>query len=320
MELWNSIEEVPQDFAETVVTIGKFDGVHLGHQRLVAEAINIAEEHSLAAVVLTFDRHPNTVLNQGQLHLPITGPQQKHRLLAELGVDAVLTLSFDEALAALPAEEFIETYLVDALRAKAVVVGQGFRFGSGGDGDVALLRLIGLERGFVVREVAHAEFDDEKISSTRVRAALDAGDVNLAAALLGRPHAVRGIIEHGKKLGRTIGFPTANMSRAAEGYLPLDAVYAGWLIVNHDDGSQTGYPAALSVGINETFEAVPRVLEAYVLDRDDLDLYDLDVTMEFVEFVRPTLKFDSVETLIDAIKDDVARVRSILEGRRFASR
>ncbi|MDE2387428.1 MAG: bifunctional riboflavin kinase/FAD synthetase [Actinomycetales bacterium] len=320
MELWNSIEAVPQDFAETVVTIGKFDGVHLGHQRLVGEAINLAEEHGLAAVVLTFDRHPNAVLNQGQLQLPITGPEQKHGLLAELGVDAVLTLPFDEALAALPAEEFIETYLVDALRAKAVVVGQGFRFGAGGGGDVALLRLIGLERGFVVREVAHAEFAGEKISSTRVRAALDTGDVRLAAELLNRTHAVRGIIEHGKKLGRTIGFPTANMSRAAEGYLPLDAVYAGWLIVNHDDGSQTGYPAALSVGINETFEAVPRVLEAYVLDRDDLDLYDLDVTMEFVEFVRPTLKFDSVETLIDAIKDDVARVRSILEGRRFASR
>lgn len=320
MERWNSIEDVPRDYAQTVVTIGKFDGVHQGHQRLVAEAINIADEHSLAAVVLTFDRHPNAVLNQSLLHLPITGSEQKHQLLTELGLDAVLTIAFDEALAALPAEEFIETYLVDALHAKAVVVGQGFRFGAGGEGDVALLRLIGLERGFVVREVAHAEFDGDKISSTRVRAALDAGDVRLAAALLGRPHAVRGIIEHGKKLGRTIGFPTANMSRAAEGYLPLDAVYAGWLIVNHDDGSQTGYPAALSVGINDTFEAVPRVLEAYVLDRDDLDLYDLDVTMEFVEFVRPTLKFDSVETLIDAIKDDVARVRSILEGRRFASR
>lgn len=320
MERWNSIEDVPHDYAQTVVTIGKFDGVHQGHQRLVAEAINIAEEHSLAAVVLTFDRHPNAVLNQALLNQPITGSERKHELLAELGVDAVLTLPFDEELAALPAEEFIETYLVDALRAKAVVVGQGFRFGAGGEGDVALLRLVGLECGYVVREVAHAEFDGDKISSTRVREALDSGDVQLAAALLGRPHAVRGIIEHGKKLGRTIGFPTANMSRAAEGYLPLDAVYAGWLIVNQDDGSQTGYPAALSVGINETFEAVPRVLEAYVLDRDDLDLYDLDVTMEFVEFVRPTLKFESVETLIDAIKDDVARVRSILEGRRFSSR
>lgn len=320
METWKSIGEVPIEYAETVVTIGKFDGVHLGHSRLVSEAIHLAEEHALAAVVLTFDRHPNVVLKQNQLHLPITGPQQKLQLLEELGVDAVLTLTFDEALAAMPAEKFIEIYLVDALRAKAVVVGEGFRFGAGGEGDVALLRLIGLERGFVVREVTHAEIGGSKISSTRVRAALDSGDVNLAAALLGRPHAIRGIIEHGKKLGRTIGFPTANMSRAAEGYLPLDAVYAGWLVVNHDDGSQTGYPAALSVGINETFEAVPRVLEAYVLDRDDLDLYDLDVTMEFVEFVRPTLKFDSVETLIAAIKDDVEKVRSLLADRLFDGR
>lgn len=312
MERWQGLSEVNPDFADTVVTIGKFDGVHLGHQRLVAESINIAEEHSLASVVLTFDRHPNAVLNPRQASTPLTGPNQKAELLEKLGIDALLTLSFDEALANMPAERFIEEILVDALHARAVVVGHGFRFGAGGEGDVALLRLIGLERGFVVREIAHSQLDGDKISSTRIREALDAGDVELAARMLGRNHQVRGTIEHGKKLGRTIGFPTANMSRSAEGYLPLDAVYAGWLIVNHSDGSQTGYPAALSVGINETFEAVPRVLEGFVLDRDDLDLYDLDVTMEFVRFIRPTLKFDSVESLITAIKADVERIRAVL--------
>lgn len=312
MELWRGLDEINPDFADTVVTIGKFDGVHLGHQQLVANAINIAEEHSLASVVLTFDRHPNEILNPAQAAPALTGANQKAELLEALGVDALLTLPFDEALAQMPAEDFIEQILVDALHARAVVIGQGFRFGAGGEGDLALLRLIGLERGFVVREVAHSQFDGSTISSTRIRAALDAGDVEAAAKMLGRNHQVRGIIEHGKKLGRTIGFPTANMSRSAEGYLPLDAVYAGWLIVNHSDGSHTGYPAALSVGINETFEAVPRVLEAYVLDRDDLDLYDLDVTMEFVQFIRPTLKFDSVESLIDAIRADVDRIREVL--------
>lgn len=307
MERWNSCGEVIPDFADSVVTIGKFDGVHIGHQTLIREALTIADEHSLAAVVLTFDRNPAELVAGSTPTAPITGPNQKAELIERLGVDALLTLTFDEALASMPAEQFIEEILVDALHARAVVVGKGFRFGAGGEGDIALLRLMGLERGFLVREILHAEVDGRKISSTAIRAALDEGDVAAAAAMLGRNHVVRGVIEHGKKLGRTIGFPTANMSRSAEGYLPLDAVYSGWLRVCNPAGS--AMPAALSVGINETFEAVPRVLEAYVLDRDDLDLYDLEVELEFVDFVRPTLKFDSIEALIVAINDDVSQVR-----------
>lgn len=307
MERWSSCGEVNPDFADSVVTIGKFDGVHLGHQTLIHEALTIAEEHSLATIVLTFDRNPAELLAGASPTAPLTGPNQKAELIESLGVDALITLTFDEALANMPAEQFIDEILVDALRARAIVVGQGFRFGAGGEGDVALLRLMGMERGFVVREVRHAEVGGRKISSTAIRAALDAGDVAAAAAMLGRNHRVRGVIEHGKKLGRTIGFPTANMSRSAEGYLPLDAVYSGWLRVCNPSGA--AMPAALSVGINETFEAVPRVLEAYVLDRDDLDLYDLEVELEFVEFVRPTLKFDSIEALIVAINDDVSKVR-----------
>ena len=147
----------------------------------------------------------------------------------------------------------------------------------------------------------------EVVSSTAVREAVARGDFGKAARLLGRDYTVFGPVVTGRQLGRTIGFPTANMSRSAEGYLPLDAVYSGWLRVCNPSGA--AMPAALSVGINETFEAVPRVLEAYVLDRDDLDLYDLEVELEFVEFVRPTLKFDSIEALIVAINDDVSKVR-----------
>ena len=307
MERWTNCNEVNADFADSVVTIGKFDGVHLGHQTLIHEALTIADEHSLAAIVLTFDRNPAELLAGATPTSPLTGPNQKAELIEGLGVDALLTLTFDEALASMPAERFIEEILVEVLHARAVVVGQGFRFGAGGEGDVALLRLMGLECGFVVREIRHAEAAGRKISSTAIRAALDEGDVAAAAAMLGRNHRVRGVIEHGKKLGRTIGFPTANMSRSAEGYLPLDAVYSGWLRVCNPEG--TAMPAALSVGINETFEAVPRVLEAYVLDRDDLDLYDLEVELEFVDFVRPTLKFESIEALVSAIADDVAKVR-----------
>jgi len=308
MERWTSLAEIAPDFADTVVTIGKFDGVHLGHQRLLAESLNISEEHSLAAVVLTFDRHPDALLHPERVVQPITGARQKAELIEASGADALLTLPFDEQLASMTADDFVAKILVDALHARAVVVGRGFRFGAGGEGDVALLRLLGVELGFVVREVEPVLLGDCRISTTAVRGALDAGDIAKANAMLGRRHAVRGVIEHGKKLGRTIGFPTANMSRSAEGYLPLDAVYAGFLTVNHDEGSIT-YPAALSVGKNETFEAVPRVLEAFVLDRDDLDLYDLDVTIEFLSFVRPTLKFGSIEELISAIAADVEKVR-----------
>lgn len=312
MERWFSVSDRPGDFAASAVTIGKFDGIHLGHQRLLHEVLEASEEHGLAAVCLTFDRNPLTVVSEENPPGAITGPAQKSALLERFGIDAQLTLKFDDSLAEMTAEQFVTEILVGGLAARVVVVGQGFRFGHGGCGDVHLLRLMGFEHGFTVREVATAQIDGKAISSTAIRGLLDQGDVQEAASMLGRNHSVRGVIEHGKKLGRTIGFPTANMSRSAEGYLPVDAVYAGRLSVVGAGSELQDLPAALSVGINETFEAVPRVLEAYVLDRTDLDLYDLEVEMEFIEMVRPTKKFDSVEELILAIRADVAKIKQVL--------
>ncbi len=312
MEQWFSVSDRPSEFAASAVTIGKFDGIHLGHQQLLREVLESSEEHGLAAVCLTFDRNPAAVVAGESAPGLITGHGQKARLLESFGMDALLTLRFDEQLAEMSAEQFVTEVLVQGLAARVVVVGEGFHFGRGGHGDAHLLRLMGFEHGFTVREVPTAQLDGRAISSTVVRELLDQGDVVAAAKMLGRNHVVRGVIEHGKKLGRTIGFPTANMSRSAEGYLPLDAVYAGRLSVVGAGPELQNLPAALSVGINETFEAVPRVLEAYVLDRTDLDLYDLEVDMEFVEMVRPTRKFDSVESLIEAIKDDVARIKTVL--------
>ena len=312
MEQWHSVSDRPSDFAASAVTIGKFDGIHLGHQRLLHEVLEASEEHGLAAVCLTFDRNPVELLAGESNPGAITGPNQKAQLLRDCGMDALLTLRFDAALADMTAEQFVEEVLVKGLSARVVVIGEGFHFGRGGTGDAALLRLMGFEHGFTVREVQTAQLDGHPISSTVVRDLLDQGDVVRANRMLGRNHVVRGIIEHGKKLGRTIGFPTANMSRSAEGYLPLDAVYAGLLSVVGAGSELQHLPAALSVGINETFEAVPRVLEAYVLDRTDLDLYDLEVEMEFVEMVRPTRKFDSVEALIEAIRDDVSKIKQVL--------
>lgn len=307
MNIWNSLGEVPADLASTAVTIGKFDGIHLGHRKLIAELCESADQFSLEPVVVTFDRHPDALLNPTQLKLPLIGQGQKMTLLAEYGVGSVLSLAFDRRLADLSPEEFIEQILVNGLNAKIVIVGMDFRFGARGAGDLELLQSLGEKYGFTVKRVGDATADGEKVSTTRIRELLDEGNVAKAAKLLGRNHRTRGVIEHGLKIGRTIGFPTANMSRDAEGYLPLDGVYSGWL---HTDSQR--YPVALSVGINETFQAVPRLVEGYVLDETDLDLYDQVVDFEYVDFVRHTAKFDGVEDLVAAIHRDVQCVRDQL--------
>ena len=304
---WNSLSEVSRDFAETAVTIGKFDGIHLGHQQLLSELIDLADNEGLAPVVLSFATHPHTVLNPANVPLPLIGQRQKEFLLDQSGVEAMLSVPFDEAFASLTPEEFVEKYLVDGLKASWVLVGEGFRFGHGGVGNIDSLRELGAKFGFRVRQVSPVVFDGHVVSTTRIRALLDSGDVTGAAGLLGRPHTTTGMIEHGLKIGRQIGFPTANMSRDAEGYLPLDAVYAGWLYVGEER-----YPTALSVGINETFQAVPRLVEAHVIDRKDLDLYDKIVTLEYVAFVRHAAKFDGLESLVAAIDDDIEKIRDIL--------
>lgn len=296
-----------RELGPTAVTIGKFDGIHRGHQALISELKASAGEHGLKTVLVTFDRHPDALLNPNKLKWPLIGPKQKAILVSEAGLDALLTLTFDDALAQQPAEEFVQETLVDGLSAKIVIVGEDFRFGSGGAGDVSILRELGQQLGFEVRVIPSATEQGLKVSTSAIRELLDLGDVAQAAHLLGRVHTTVGVIEHGLKIGRTIGFPTANMSREAEGYLPLDGVYAGWLIA---DGVR--YPAAHSVGINETFQAVPRLVESHVLDRKDLDLYDKTVALEYVDFVRPSAKFDGVDSLVAEINRDLDKIRNIL--------
>ena len=295
------------ELGPTAVTVGKFDGIHRGHQALISALKSAASEHNLKTVLVTFDRHPDALLNPGNLKWPLIGPHQKAALVQEAGLDALLTLTFDEVLAQQSAEEFVQETLVNGLQAKLVIVGEDFRFGAGGAGDVALLHELGQQLGFEVRVIPSANEAGLKVSTSAIRELLDLGDVAKAAQLLGRVHTTVGVVEHGLKIGRTIGFPTANMSREAEGYLPLDGVYAGWLVA---DGQR--YPAAHSVGINETFQAVPRLVESHVLDRKDLDLYDKVVTLEYIDFVRPSAKFDGVESLVAEINRDLDKIRNIL--------
>jgi riboflavin kinase/FMN adenylyltransferase len=289
------------------VTIGKFDGIHLGHQQLIAETIESAEEHSLIPVVVTFDRHPHSILSPGTEPQALIGPMQKAELLEEAGIELVLNLPFDEYLSKLTPEQFVKTVLVDSLKARIVTIGEGFRFGVDQQGDVETLRNLGVQLGFMVKVIPNYLVDGEVVSTSKIRSLLLEGNVVTAAKLLGRLHSTRGVIEHGLKIGRQIGFPTANMSRSAEGFLPLDAVYAGWL---YAEGER--YMTALSVGINETFEAVPRLVEAHVIDQQGLDLYDKVITLEYVDFIRNAAKFDGVESLVAEINRDLDKIRALL--------
>jgi riboflavin kinase / FMN adenylyltransferase len=302
-----SLTAIPAGHGPTAVTIGKFDCIHLGHQALFTEIVDAAANLNLVPTVVTFDRHPDHLLRPDRAKLPILGPGQKSELISGFGVATMLQLEFNQELADLSPEQFVEQILVQGLNAKLVLVGEGFRFGNQGSGNFELLQALGQKHGFEVSEVKRVQVDGEVVSTTLVRELLDLGNVKLVNKMLGRVHEVSGMVEHGLKIGRKIGFPTANIARDAEGYLPLDGVYAGWLIA---DGIR--YPAAHSVGINETFQAVPRLVESHVLDETELDLYDKVVSLEFVDFVRPAAKFDGVEALVRQINLDLDIVRKQL--------
>ena len=307
MQTYSALADVPSDIGNTAVTIGKFDCLHLGHQSLFAHLLEAATSRSLVPTVVTFDKHPDHLLRPDRAKLPIIGKSQKHSIIEAAGAEVLLELEFNHELASKSPEQFVKEILVDALHAQVVLVGEGFRFGNQGSGDTELLRTLGQQYGFSVSVIQPIEIDGKTVSTTRVRDLLDEGDVASVAKLLGRVHVAVGIVEHGLKIGRKIGFPTANLSRDAEGYLPLDGVYSGWLV---SEGIR--YPAAHSVGINETFQAVPRLVESHVLDETELDLYDKVVTLEFVDFVRPVAKFDGVDSLVAQINLDLEIVRQQL--------
>ena len=298
---------LPADYPDTAVAIGKFEAIHLGHQQLIHELVAAAEDGMLAAGVIAFDRHPNAILDPANVPLPVIGPNQKRALFEQLGLDFFQELVFDSELASLSPQEFVTRHLLP-LRPKLVLVGEDFRFGAKGAGDIEVLRAEGKKHGFIAKQVATVMLGDTKVSASNIRSLLDAGKVAEANLLLGRNHATEGIVEHGRKLGRELGFPTANIARDAEGYLPGDGVYAGYLIC---DGVR--YPAAHSVGTNDSIAAVPRLLESHVIGRDDLDLYDKQVRCEYVEQVRGWAKFSSIEELTQQIANDVAEASAILE-------
>lgn len=310
MQIWRSLTEVPRDLGPTVVTIGNYDGVHLGHQHVLRRAREVAAEIGVPrVVVVTFDPHPIAVLRPEHAPLALTSIETRVRLLAEAGVDDVLVVPFDRSVAGWSPEEFIDRVLVETLHARAVVVGANFRFGHRAAGDVALLREVGARLAFEVAGIA-LDGGPQVWSSTYVRNCLTAGDVAGALEALGRPFTVRGVVVRGEQRGRDLGFPTANVPTRALAAAPADGVYAGWL-TRLDTGERM--PAAISVGTNPTFEGErERRVESYVLDRDDLELYGVEVEVAFVDRLRGMLRFHGVEDLVQTMHDDVRRTRELL--------
>jgi riboflavin kinase/FMN adenylyltransferase len=293
----------------TVVTIGAYDGVHIGHRALIADVRRMAAERGCASAVVTFDRHPAMVVRPESAPKLLTDLDQKLELLADTGVDYALVVHFDEQRAAESAEDFVQEILVDCLNARAVVVGHDFHFGKGRRGNVALLADMGGQCGFDVLGIKLVEEQGAAVSSTEIRRRLGDGDVAGAAELLGRAHEVRGTVVKGDQRGRHLGFPTANIAVPGEIQLPADGIYAGWY--ERPDGAV--HAAALSLGRRPTFyeNADASLLEAYLIDFDS-DLYGERAKVRFVARLRGEQKFDSVEALTEQIARDVDATRSIL--------
>jgi riboflavin kinase/FMN adenylyltransferase len=309
VRIWRSLADVPPDLGGTVVTIGNFDGVHLGHQHVLARAREVADQRGLALVAITFDPHPMAVLRPEHAPTQLTTIERRAELLADAGADHVLALPFDRDMAGWTPDEFAQRVLVDAVHAEAVVVGANFRFGSRAAGDVATLQAFGRDHGFVAEGIP-LDGGPMVWSSTYVRTCLAGGDVAGAAEALGHPYAVRGVVVQGDQRGRELGFPTANVPTDGLTAAPADGVYAGWL--KRLDTGET-YPAAISVGTNPTFDGVrERRVESYVLDRTDLELYGVEVEVSFVDRLRGMVAFESVEKLVEQMHADVDRARELL--------
>jgi riboflavin kinase/FMN adenylyltransferase len=309
VRIWRSLEEVPADLGRTAVVIGNFDGVHRGHRHVLGRAREVADAQGLLLVAVTFDPHPMAVLRPEHAPSMLSHVDDRAALLADAGADDVLALPFDRDVASWTPEEFVRRVLVDALHASAVVVGANFRFGHRAAGDVSTLVAAGKEHGFTAEGIA-LEGGPQVWSSTYVRTCLAAGDVEGAAEALGRPYAVRGVVVEGDHRGRELGFPTANVP-PDDLAVPADGVYAGRLRVL--DADPEALPAAISVGTNPTFAGErARRVEAYVLDRDDLELYGRTVEISFVARIRGMVRFDSVDDLVATMHDDVTKAREVL--------
>lgn len=296
------IEWHDQPITGAVVAIGNFDGVHKGHQQI----IETAKTFNLPIVALTFDPHPASVVSPSQIPSELLPISERIKYLRMAGVTSVAVIKFTEAFSKLSPAEFVNEVLVDELAAVSVVVGSNFRFGNGAAGDVKFLE----ENLNAEVKAIDLEFElGKSVSSSRIREAILGGNIEIARELLTRPHELSGLVVHGEKRGREIGYPTANLAIAPNATVPSDGVYAGWLTVENKK-----WPAAISIGTNPTFEgARNRQVEAYALDQRDLDLYDKIAKVEFGWRLRDTIKFSGLDSLLSQMKIDCDKARELTQ-------
>ncbi|WP_420450654.1 bifunctional riboflavin kinase/FAD synthetase [Ilumatobacter sp.] len=295
-----------------VVTIGAYDGVHLGHRAVIDQVRRLADERSARSVLITFDRHPATVVRPESAPQLLTDPEQKMELLEATGLDAVVLVTFDDDQALEGPESFVQRVLIDCLATTAVVIGEDFHFGRSRDGNVDLLRKVGLDDDFDVvplRLLERRDGVDEPVSSTAIRRALAGGDVSRANAMLGHRYEVRGQVVQGDQRGRLLGFPTANVEVSNRICLPADGVYAGEY--ERPDGSV--HDCAINLGRRPTFyeHAETSLLEAHLLDFEG-DLYGEVAKVRFTHFLRSERKFDGIDALIEQLRADVESARTLL--------
>ncbi|SFM74794.1 FMN adenylyltransferase /riboflavin kinase [Pseudonocardia ammonioxydans] len=306
VQRWRGLEAVPPGWGRCVVTVGVFDGVHRGHRKLIARAVERARARGLPAVVVTFDPHPAELVRPGAHPARLSTLDRRAELVAEAGADVFCVIPFTEQLSRMAPAGFAHEVLVDRLHAAVVVVGSNFTFGHKAAGDVEMLTELGRRFGFSCEAVDLMTDDEVTFSSTYIRSCIDAGAVRDAAHALGRWHRVDGVIVHGHKRGRDLGFPTANVACPPHTAVPADGVYAGWFLIG--DRKLMG---AVSVGTNPTFSGRVRTVEVYVLDVDE-DFYGHEVGVEFVARLRGQENYDGIEALVAQMGRDVARCREIL--------
>ena len=291
----------------TVLTIGTFDGVHLGHQKIVERVVTTARQEGLLATVFTFFPHPRMVVQHDKGLKLIHTLEEKKQLLQQLGVDLLVVQPFNEAFAQLSAEEFVSTILVQRLNVKKVIIGYDHRFGRNRTANIDDMRLFGEKYGFAVEEISVQEVDEVSVSSTKIREALNKGDVTTAEHYLGTPYSLTGRVVHGLKLGRTLGYPTANI-QVTEDYklIPKDGVYAVYSYI----GSRKIY-GMMSIGKNPTIEGKGASIEVYFFDFNG-NLYDQKLTIEFVQYLREEQKFATIDLLKKQLQDDETAARKAI--------
>ena len=306
MDVLHGIESLPGEARSAAVTVGFFDGVHVGHQAVFRHTVEVARERGLTAIAVTFDRHPREIVSPGREPRLLTTTERKASLVKGTGIEKLVVLPFDEGFAQWPAEEFVDRVLIRGLSAVHTVVGANFTFGFKAEGDFGELERLGREKGFVAEAVDLVELDDRVVSSSSVREALSECDLSWPERALGRRFVVDGQVVEGAGRGTGLGFPTANLRTWPRLLLPGNGIYAGRAAVGHN-----WHTAAISVGTNPTFGVAPLHIEAFLIDFEG-DLRGEHLAVEFWARLRDEAKYDTTEALVAQMSEDVERTRALV--------